>query len=110
MRIVSASKYSRLRTTYERTAERLAETEKVAAQRLATITRQAQEITRLREQQPTAKPVPQPRPAAGDAELRRELELARRQVRELEQRVADLQASHVADTRELHDLRQGAES
>lgn len=65
MRIVSASKYSRLRTTYERAAERLAETEKVAAERLSTITRQAREISRLREQQP-AVPVPQPQPRPVD--------------------------------------------
>ncbi|MEH0586170.1 hypothetical protein QA942_19615 [Streptomyces sp. B21-106] len=39
------------------------------------------------------------------ARLRRE----RDRVRRLEQRLSDMQVSHVADTRELHDLRQGVQ-
>ncbi len=39
------------------------------------------------------------------ARLRRE----RDRVRKLEQRLSDMQMSHVADTRELHDLRQGVQ-
>lgn len=39
------------------------------------------------------------------ARLRRE----RDRVRKLEQRLSDMQVSHVADTRELHDLRQGVQ-
>jgi len=46
----------------------------------------------------------------GDAELRRQLDLARRTVGELQRRLDEMQSSHIADTRELHDLRQGAAS
>ncbi|MEH0629890.1 hypothetical protein [Streptomyces stelliscabiei] len=59
--------------------------------------RQAAEIARLRDEKPDG-PVQQPKPAQGDAELRRLLNLANRTIRELDERVGQLQDSHIADT------------
>lgn len=109
MRIVSAAKHAALRTRYENTAADLEDAKKLAAERLSTITRLAAEVSRLRDAKPGT-PLQEPKPASGDAELRRQLNLARRTVGELQQRLDDMQASHIADTRELHDLRQGAAS
>lgn len=109
MKLISGAKYAALRTRYERTASELEDVRKLAAERLSTITRQAGEITRLRDARPDT-PVQQPRPAPADVEVRRQLDLARRTVGELEKRLDEMQASHIADTRELHDLRQGASS
>jgi uncharacterized coiled-coil DUF342 family protein len=109
MRLVSAAKYAALKTQYERVVRQRDSLQDTAAKRLSTITRQAEEITRLRDQQPTS-PVREPRPVQGDAELRRQLMLAARAVASLTQQLADLQASHEADTRELRELRQGATS
>ena len=81
---------------------------KLAAERLSTITRQAAEISRLRDEGPDR--IVAPPPVRGDAELRRQLHLARRALAEMQARLDDLQTSHIADTRELHDLRQGAAS
>ncbi|MEU3283156.1 hypothetical protein [Streptomyces antibioticus] len=105
MRLVSAAKYAALQTLQQRTAAALERAEKLAAERQATITRQAAELARLRDAHPDT-PLPQPLGVQGDAELRRQLDLARRTIRQLDERVVELQRSHVADTRELHDLRQ----
>jgi len=106
MRLVSAAKYAALATRQQRTARELEAAEKLAAERLATITRQAAELTQLRAAKPD-EPDPAPRTPQGDAELRRQLHLAKRTIRGLQERLVDMQMSHVADTRELHDLRQG---
>lgn len=105
MRLVSGAKYADLLYRYQRTSEARETAEKLATERLATITRQAETITRLRDGRPDT-PVREPRPVQGETELRRQLALARRAVAELSQRLDDMQASHIADTRELHDLRQ----
>jgi hypothetical protein len=109
MRLVSAARHAELQYRYERMAEARENADKLAAERLSTITRQAEEITRLRDARPDT-PVRESRPVQGDAELRRQLHLARRVIAELSQRLDDVQASHIADTRELHDLRQGGAS
>lgn len=109
MRLVSAAKYAALQTRLQRENQARETAEKLAAERQATITRQAQEIRRLRDSNPDS-PLPAPAPVQGDADLRRRLDLAHRQLRELGARLDGLQSSHVADTRELHDLRQGATS
>lgn len=109
MRIVSAAKHAALRALYVQTVEKREKAEKLAAERLSTITRQAGEISRLRDSRPST-PVQEWRPAGGDAELRRQLDLAKRTNRELSARLDQMQVSHIADTRELHDLRQGAAS
>jgi hypothetical protein len=106
MKLISGAKHAALRALYERKAYELEKAEKLAAERLSTITRQAGEISRLRDARPDA-PVQQSRPASAGVELRRQLALARRTVGELQKRLDDMQASHIADTRELHDLRQG---
>ncbi|MEV5957245.1 hypothetical protein AB0M11_26350 [Streptomyces sp. NPDC051987] len=106
---VLKSTYQDLRARYERTAEARDEALKLAAERLSTITRQAAQIDRLRDERPDAVVVA-PRPLPGDAELRRQLLLANRALAEMQQRLDDLQRSHIADTKELHDLRQGAAS
>ena len=49
-------------------------------------------------------------PMKGDAELCRRLDLAHRALVEMQARLDGLQTSHIADTRELHDLRQGVAS
>lgn len=109
MKIVSGAKHAALRALYERTARDLEAADKLSAERLATITRLRAELEQLRDAKPTS-PLQQPQPALGDAELRRQLYLALRAVGELQQRFDDMQASHIADTRELHDLRQGVAS
>lgn len=109
MKIISGAKYAALQTRYERTTADLENARKLAAERLSTITRQATELARLRDEKPDT-PVQQPQPVHGDAELLRQLNLARRTVGELQQRLDEMQASHIADTRELHDLRQGGAS
>lgn len=76
-----------------------------AEERLKTITRLQNLLQHYREEKPDS-PLPEPQPVLGDAELRRQLHLARRAITELSRRLDDMQASHVADTRELHDLRQ----
>jgi chromosome segregation ATPase len=106
MRIVSAAKYAALQTRYERTVRELEAADKLSAERLATINQVRAERDRLRDSRPDS-PLQQPQPVLGDAELRRQLNLAQRAVGELQRRLDDMQASHIADTRELHDLRQG---
>lgn len=109
MKLISAAKYAALEVKQQRTARELEAAEKLAAERLATITRLRAELEQARDAKPDS-PLPQPPVAPGDAELRRELNLAKRTIREQGARLDDLQASHVADTRELHDLRLGVES
>lgn len=107
MKLISGAKYAALYTRYQRTEAARETAEKLAADRQATITQQRAELARLRDERPDS-PVQQPQPVQGDAELLRQLDLAQRTIRALAQRVDDLQASHIADTRELHDLRQEA--
>lgn len=108
MRLVSASKHAALQTRLDRTTADLEKAEKVAADQRALITRQSAELERLRDRHPET-PLPQTPPVHGDAELRRQLHLARRAIRQLAEQIDGLQTSHVADTRELHDLRQGVQ-
>lgn len=107
MKLVSGARYANLQTRYQQMAEGREDAEKLATERLSTITRQAAEISRLRDARPDT-PVQQPQPVQGDVELRRQLHLARGTIRELQTRLDEMQASHIADTRELHDLRQEA--
>lgn len=109
MRIVSAAKHAAVLARLDRQARDLEAADKRDTERLATIQRLRDERDRLRDAKPDS-PVQQPRPVAGDAELRRQLYLALRAVGELQQRLDDMQTSHIADTRELHDLRQGVAS
>lgn len=109
MRIVSAAKHAAVLARLDRQARDLEAADKRDTERLATIQRLRDERDRLRDAKPDS-PVQQPRPVAGDAELRRQLYLAQRAVGELQQRLDDMQTSHIADTRELHDLRQGVAS
>jgi hypothetical protein len=109
MRLVSASKYVDLQYRYQRASEAREAAEKLAAERLSTITRQAEEITRLRDTMPDS-PVQYPRPAEGDAELRRQLHLARRAMASMTQQLDDLQRANEGLTAELQDVRQGVAS
>lgn len=109
MRLVSAAKHAALQALQQRTARELEVVEKAAADRLATITRLRAELEQARDARP-ASPLPQPPVPPGDAELRRELYLAQRTIRDLGRRLDDLQASHIADTRELLALRDGGQS
>lgn len=109
MKLISGAKYAALQTRYQRTARELEDAEKLAADRAVTISRLRAELDQLRDANPDS-PVRQPKAPVGDAELRRRLNLALRAVAELQQRLDDMQTSHIADTRELHDLRQGVTS
>lgn len=109
MRIVSAAKYAALQTRYRRTDQEREDAEKLAAERLATIKQLRAERDRLRDAKPDS-PVQHPQPVLGDAELRRQLHLAQRTIRSQAEQLEQLQTSHIADTRELHDLRQGVTS
>ncbi|UUU21680.1 hypothetical protein [Streptomyces sp. DSM 40750] len=105
MKLISGAKYAALQTKLQRTEKNAEDAEKLAADRLTTIGRLRTERDQLRDAKPNS-PVQQPQPMLGDAELRRQLGLARRTIRELDERLTEMQASHIADTRELHDLRQ----
>jgi hypothetical protein len=109
MRLVSAAKHAALQTLQQRTARELETVEKAAVERLATITRLRAELEQARDARP-ATPLPQPPAPPGDVELRRQLHLAHRTIRGLGRRLDDLQASHIADTRELLALRDGGPS
>ncbi|MFI9154547.1 hypothetical protein [Streptomyces sp. NPDC053367] len=109
MRLVSAAKYAALQTLQQRTARDLEAAEKLAANRLGTITRLRADLDKAEDSNPNS-PLPQPAPTAGESELRRQLQLAQRAIRRLTDELDRLQTSHEADTRELHDLRQGATS
>ncbi|MBE4735763.1 hypothetical protein [Streptomyces caniscabiei] len=106
MKWVSGAKYAAAVAGQQRALKELESANKRDAERQATITRQAAEIARLRDEKPDS-PVQNPQPAQGDAELRRQLNLANRAIREQADQLERLQDSHLADTRELHDLRQG---
>lgn len=109
MKLISGAKYARLFTSYQRALRDLEASEKLAAERAATITRLRTELEQTQTAN-TGRPVPQPQPAATDAELRSQLHLANRALAELQERLDQLQRYHIADTRELHDLRQGVTS
>jgi hypothetical protein len=109
VKLISGAKYAALQTLQQRTARELENAEKLAAERLTTITQLRAELEQARNATPGS-PLPQPPAAPGDVELRRQLNLAHRTIRTQAARLDELQASHVADTRELHDLRQGAAS
>lgn len=109
MRIVSAAKHAAVLARLDRQARELEDEKKANAGHLATIQRLRAELDQQQDRKPGT-PLPEPKPAAGDAELRRQLRLAQRAVGELQTRLDDMQASHIADTRELHDLRQGVTS
>ncbi|MDX3759291.1 hypothetical protein [Streptomyces sp. AK02-04a] len=106
---VARPRYAALRARYQEVVEERDEAVKLAAERLSTITRQAAEITRLRDRTPDT-PLPQPSPPAGDVELRRQLRLARGAVASLDSQCRTLQSSNEAQAQELRDLREGATS
>lgn len=109
MRIVSAAKHAALQARLQLASKELETANKRDAERQATITRQTEEIARLRDEKPDS-PVQHPQFVQGDAELRRQLNLANRTIREQADQLEQLQLSHIADTKELHDLRQGVTS
>ena len=106
MKLISGAKYAALQARL-----RLAEEEaaKRDADRVATINRLRAQLDQQRDAKPDT-PLQQPQPAAGAAELRRKLTLAQRANGELANRLDQMQTSHIADTKELHDLRQGVRS
>lgn len=106
---VLRSTYQALRDDYRKLAEDRDRAVKLAAERLSTISRLATRVDELLDAKPDG-PVRAPLPVRGDVELRRQLLLAERTIRTQAARLDELQASHVADTRELHDLRQGVTS
>jgi hypothetical protein len=104
---VARPRCAALRARYQQIVEERDDAVKLAAERLSTITRQAAEITRLRDHTPDT-PLPQPRPVQGDAEMRRQLRLAPRALASLDQQCLTLQSSNEAQARELRDLREGS--
>jgi len=106
VRRVPGARYAELQARYERMAAAHEAAEKLADERQTVITRQEKTITRLRDEQPGPL-VREPQPSVGDHELRRQLHLSQRAQTELAEQLAVVQRAHEADTRELHDLRQG---
>lgn len=104
MRLVSAAKHAALTTSYQRVARQRDDLAQLAKDRLSTINRQAEEITRLRDAKPST-PVREPEPVHGDAELRRQLALERQAHASLDEQCRLLQSSNEAQIRELYDLR-----
>lgn len=109
MRLVSGARYATLQIRYQRTAKNLEDAEKLAAERQATITRQTAEITRLRDARPDA-PVQQPQPVLGDAELRRQLHLARKAMAALDEQCRTLQNINEVQARQLRERAEGVAS
>jgi uncharacterized membrane protein YccC len=109
VRLVSAAKHAALQQRYERTLRDLEAAEKRAADRQDTIKNLREALAKAEDQHPSS-PLPQPEPAVGDTELLRRLRHAEDTIRKLTAQLDQMQATHEADTRELHDLRQGAAS
>ncbi|UJV43839.1 hypothetical protein [Streptomyces sp. AMCC400023] len=109
MKLISGAKYAALQARCDRLTREAEDAEKRDAERLATITRLRAQLDQQRDAKPTT-PLQQPQPTAGAAELQRRLNLALRTIRELDARLDEMQTSHIADTKELHDLRQGGRS
>lgn len=109
MRIVSAAKHAAVLAGAERVARELEDEKKANAGHLATIQRLRAQLDQQRDAKPNT-PLQQPQPTVGAAELQRRLNLALRANGELADRLDQMQTSHIADTRELHDLRQGVAS
>jgi hypothetical protein len=104
MKLVSAAKHAALATRYERVVRQRDDLDKLAKDRLSTITRLAEEVSRLRDSKPDT-PIAQPRSAQGDDELRRQLQLARRALASMDGQLATLQRANEAMTAELQDIR-----
>ena len=102
MKIVSGAKHAALQARLRLAEE---EAEKRDADRVATINRLRNQLDQQRDANPDT-PLQQPTAPAGAAELQRRLNLALRANGELAERLGQMQDSHIADTRELHDLRQ----
>lgn len=106
MKIVSGAKHAALQARLRLVQEAA---EKRDAERVAAIDRLRDQLDQQRDNRPDT-PVQHPQPAGGAADLQRRLNLALRMVRELDARLGEMQASHIADTKELHNLRQGDRS
>jgi hypothetical protein len=109
MRLVSGARYDALDFRYQHACEKREEAEKTAAERLALITRQAAELAYFHDQHPNA-PLPYPAPVQGDAELRRQLRLAREALAALDARRLELQKENEEQARELRALRKAGET
>ncbi|MDX3681402.1 hypothetical protein [Streptomyces scabiei] len=105
MKIVSGAKHAALQDRCDRLVREAEAAEKHAADQQATIQRLRNQLDQQRDTKPDT-PVQHPRPAAGAVELQRRLNLALRANGELAERLGQMQDTHIADTRELHDLRQ----
>lgn len=106
---VRRSKYNDLKAEYRRLIGERDDARQLAAERLSTITRQAEKLTRRDDGRPTT-PVRKPQPPQGNAELRRRLDLAERARRSLDEQMQPLQAANEAMAAELRDLREGSEA
>jgi hypothetical protein len=104
---VRRSTYRDLQAAYRRAIEERDDARKLAAERLSTVTRQADHIDQLRDEQPDVVVRP-PRPTPGDAELRRQLELSQRARASLDEQCRTLQAANEAMAAELRDAAEGA--
>ncbi|MFF7130037.1 hypothetical protein [Streptomyces sp. NPDC008240] len=90
-------------------SKRRQEAEQQLAEKDAAILRMQSLVSHHRDEHPDT-PIQHPQPVQGDAELRRQLALARRALRDLTARLDEAQAANVALTAELHDLRLGVAS
>lgn len=109
MRLVSGTRYDALNTRYQQVIEQRDDLAELASKRLATITRQAAELAYFRDQNPDA-PLPYPKPAGGDVELRRQLHLARRALLAQQEQLASMRQANESLAAELRAVREGAAS
>lgn len=106
---VARTRFDRISRLLDGEKRRRQDAEDKLARQSVTIERLQSQVAHHDDEHPDA-PVPTPKPTQGDAELRRQLHLARRALAHLDRQLTDLQTSHEADTRDLHDLRQGVAS
>jgi hypothetical protein len=104
---VARPRYAALRARYQEVVEERDEAVKLAAERLSTITRQAETITHLRDTTPDS-PVSQPQPVQGDAELRRQLRLSQKARAALEEQLLTVQRSNEVQARQLREHAEAA--
>lgn len=102
MKLISAAKYAALQTRYQQVIAQRDKAQELAAKRLTTITRQAEEITRLRDLKPDGA-VRQPQPVQGDVEVRRQLHLVRKAMAALDLQCRDLQHINEVQARQLRE-------
>jgi hypothetical protein len=108
-RRVPRAKYDEAVMLYLRERRRRLDVEEKLDEKDAAIRQMQGLVQHQRDQQPNA-PLPYPEPLTGDAELRRQLALAKRALAETAARCTELQQANVSLTAQLAESREGAVS